>query len=76
MKVIGPLLLLYFKEKRGSKNFEISGAISKIKAAIQMQLPFTAILHDLLNIGSNQRNSRGSNKFAADCIVKTWPKIK
>ena len=50
MKIIGPQLLLYFNEKMGSNNFEIFGPISKVKASIQIQLPFTANLVQALNI--------------------------
>ena len=50
LKIIGTLLLSYFNEKRGSNNFEIFGPISKIKAGIQIQLPFTANLVQAPNI--------------------------
>ena len=49
MKSIGPLLPLYFNEKRSSNNFEIFGPISKIKAGVLMLLPFTANLVKVLN---------------------------
>ena len=49
-KIIGMLLLSYLSERRGSNNFEIFGPLSKIKASIHIQLPFTANLVQALNI--------------------------
>ena len=49
-KINGTPLLSYFDEKRGSNNFEIFGPISKIKAGIQIQIPFAANLVQPLNI--------------------------
>ena len=49
-KIIGMLRLSYFYEKRGFNNFEIFGPISKTKAVIHIQLPFTANLVQPLNI--------------------------